>query len=107
MALAGLWESRKAPDGEITRTFAIITTAANAVLAPIHDRMPVVLERTDWAAWLGDGPGDLMRPARDDVLRRWPVSARVNSSRHNGRELLEGTLAAETGDQHEAGPDSA
>lgn len=64
--VAGLWESWNDPAGELVRTFTIITTTANATLAPIHDWMPVVLERDDWAAWLDDGPVDLLRPADDD-----------------------------------------
>lgn len=92
MAFAGLWEGWRAPDGEVLRTFTIITTEANAVLAPIHARMPVVLEPADWPAWLGETSGDpagLMRPAGEDVLRAWPVSTRVNNVRNDGPELLE------------------
>lgn len=92
MAFAGLWEGWRAPDGEVLRTFTIVTTEANAVLAPIHARMPVVLEPADWPAWLGETSGDpapLMRPAGEDVLRAWPVSTRVNNVRNDGPELLE------------------
>jgi putative SOS response-associated peptidase YedK len=54
--------------------------------------MPVILEPEDWPAWLGEVVGDpaaLLKPARDDVLRVWPVSKQVNSPRNNGAELLE------------------
>lgn len=45
--------------GEIVRTFCVIATAANEVMAPIHDRMPVILQPEDWAAWLApDVPAD-------------------------------------------------
>jgi putative SOS response-associated peptidase YedK len=67
MAFAGLWEGWKAPDGEIWRTFAIVTTGANAQMAELHDRMPVILEPADWPAWLGETEGDpttLLYPAR-------------------------------------------
>ncbi len=60
-------------------------------MAPIHDRMPLVLEPADWPAWLGEEEGDqkaLLRPAADTVLRTWPVSTDVNSVRHNGVGLL-------------------
>jgi hypothetical protein len=49
----------------------IITTAANAAVGPIHDRMPLVLEDVDWPLWLGEADGDpatLLRPPPDDLL---------------------------------------
>ena len=52
MAFAGLWEGRRPPNGEVLRTFAIITTAANATMRQLHDRMPVILEHDDWPVWL-------------------------------------------------------
>ena len=60
LALAGLWESWKAPDGSIVRTACIITTAANALMAPVHDRMPVIVGEADWPDWLG-APSDDVR----------------------------------------------
>ena len=93
LALGGIWESWTDPaSGDVTRSFAIVTTDANGTMAPIHDRMPVVLEPTDWPVWLGEEEGDpktLLRPAADTVLRTWPVSTDVNSVRHNGAELLQ------------------
>ncbi len=75
----------------MTRSFAISTTAANAEMAELHDRMPVILEPADWLVWLGEQPGDpgsLLRPALAGTLRVWPVDRRVNTPRNNGRELL-------------------
>jgi putative SOS response-associated peptidase YedK len=93
LAFGGIWESWTDPaSGDITRSFAIVTTEANATMATIHDRMPVVLEPADWPAWLGEEDGDakaLLRPAADGVLRTWPVSTDVNSVRHNGAALLQ------------------
>ncbi len=91
LAFAGVWEWWKAPDGELVRTFAILTTAANATMRVLHERMPVILEPDAWPLWLGDtgAPIDLMRPAGDDVLHLWPVSRAVNSVRNNGAELLD------------------
>jgi putative SOS response-associated peptidase YedK len=92
LALAGLWEGWRSGEGEILRTFAIVTTDANATMATIHPRMPVVLEPADWPIWLGEEAGDaatLMRPAADDVLRVWPVSRAVNSFKNNQPELLD------------------
>lgn len=71
MAFAGLWEGFKWPDGTVLRTFTIVTTDANAMMAELHDRMPVILEPQDWPTWLGEIEGDLaalLRPAGDDVL---------------------------------------
>ena len=52
MAMAGLWESWKAPDGSVRRTVCLITTEANDVMKPVHDRMPVFIAPPDWRAWL-------------------------------------------------------
>jgi putative SOS response-associated peptidase YedK len=57
MALAGLWEAWRSPAGERVRSFAIVTTAANALLAEIHDRMPVILAPENWPVWLGEKAG--------------------------------------------------
>ena len=92
MAFAGLWDGWRGPGGEVIRSFAIIVTAANATMAPIHDRMPVIVEPADWSAWMGEVEGDpraLLRPAAEDVLRMWPVGRAVNSPRNNAPELLE------------------
>lgn len=92
IALAGLWEGYRWPSGEITRSFTIITTAANDLMRPIHDRMPVVLEPDAWPVWLGEQEGNaatLLRPPAEDVLRLWPVGTRVNSPKNDGADLLE------------------
>jgi putative SOS response-associated peptidase YedK len=92
LALAGLWEGWRDPAGEVLRTFTIMTTTANATMAPIHNRMPVILEEEDWRTWLGEVPRDplaLLRPAAEDVLQRWPVGRAVNSVQNNGSGLLE------------------
>jgi len=76
LAIAGLWEAFAGPDGKIIRTYCIITVAAAGVVAEIHDRMPLVLEETDWALWLGEIPGDpatLMHPPSGDTLAVRPM----------------------------------
>ena len=97
MAFAGLWASwrnPRDPDGPRVRTCAIITTDANATVAPIHDRMPVILEPEDWATWL-DRDGDLdeaealLRPLSADAVTLRRVSQAVNDVRSNGPQLLE------------------
>ena len=92
MAFAGLWEGFRWTDGTVLRTFTIITTYANEMVGELHDRMPVILEPSDWPTWLGEvegAPAALMRPAGEDVLKVWPVSKQVNSPRNNGAALLE------------------
>ena len=92
LALGGVWDVWHQPDGGQTlRTFAIVTTNANREMAAIHHRMPLVLEEADWPVWLGEADGNpaaLLRPARDAVLRTWPVSPKVNSPANDEPELL-------------------
>jgi putative SOS response-associated peptidase YedK len=91
MAFAGRWEGYRWPDGTVLRSLAMVTTGANAEMATLHDRMPVILEPPDWPAWLGEGEGDLatlMHPAPDGTLRMWPVSRAVNVARNNSADLL-------------------
>jgi putative SOS response-associated peptidase YedK len=79
MAWAGLWEAFRWPNGDITRTYCVITVPANALLSPIHHRMPAVLEEADWSVWLGDVPGDpaaLLRPAAEGMLQVRPIRQR-------------------------------
>ncbi len=99
LAFAGLWEIWHDPeigdDAPRIRTFTIVTTTANDLLAPIHDRMPVVLPESDWDRWLDpefDDVGALQQllvPAPDAELEMWPVSTLVNKADNDGPELLE------------------
>jgi putative SOS response-associated peptidase YedK len=91
MVFAGLWEGWRGADGTVMRTFTIVTTNANAVLRPIHERMPVILESSDWPAWLGevdDDPATLLRPSAAE-LRVWRVGTAVNNVRNDNAALLE------------------
>ncbi len=54
LALGGLWEGHRSPQGEVNRSFAIITVAASPDLRALHDRMPLVLDAADGPAWLGE-----------------------------------------------------
>jgi putative SOS response-associated peptidase YedK len=92
MAFAGLWEGFRWPDGNVTRSFTIVTTNASPDVAELHDRMPVILEPADWAVWLGQVEGDLpslLHPLPAGTLRVWPVNRRVNGPKNNGPELFE------------------
>lgn len=92
MALAGLWEGWRGPDGTILRSFTIVTTDANEKLRMLHDRMPVVLHPDAWPLWLGeDSSGDpaaLLRPAPGEHFSAWPVAARVGSVRNDDAALV-------------------
>jgi putative SOS response-associated peptidase YedK len=93
LAFAGLRDQWESPDGCL-ETCTIITTAANAVMAPIHDRMPVLLAPGDYAAWLDPAGAPerlraLLRPCPEAFLRVYPVSLRVGNVRNDGPELAE------------------
>ena len=94
MALAGLWEGWRGPDGTVLRTYTIVTTEANAKLAAMHQRMPVILPREAWPAWLGEVEAEeaelreLLRPCPPGWLAVWPVSTRVNKVAENDPALL-------------------
>jgi putative SOS response-associated peptidase YedK len=95
MAMAGLWESWRSPAGERLRSFAIVTTAANQLLAPVHDRMPVILGPENWPLWLGEVPADpvqlkaLLAPYPADDMVIWPVDRRVGNVKNNDPSLIE------------------
>jgi putative SOS response-associated peptidase YedK len=91
-ALAGLWESWVHPQsGEIVRTFCIITTAANAMIAAIHDRMPVIIPPEAYDRWLSPAepdPRDLLVPFPSDAMTMWPISPRANTPEHDDPSIL-------------------
>lgn len=83
---AGLWDEwTDTQTGEVLRSCTMIITEPNKFVAEVHDRMPVILEKDQWDAWLsGDAGTEMLRPANDDALQRVPVSKRINSSRTDG-----------------------
>jgi putative SOS response-associated peptidase YedK len=92
LGIGGLWENWRDPtSGEWMRTFAIITTDANELVAEIHDRMPLILAPTDYTRWLSDEPdsGDLMRPFPANPMRMWPISTRVNKPENDDPSIVE------------------
>jgi putative SOS response-associated peptidase YedK len=95
MALAGLWERWTAPeDGAALHSFTVITGLPNELLAPIHNRMPVILPRETWRRWLGEDRAEtdellaLLRPYPAAAMRAYPVGTRVGNVRNNDPELL-------------------
>jgi len=95
MALAGLWEGWRSPNGEWLRSFTIVTTSANPTLALLHERMPVILDPDAWPAWLGEEEADaerlisLMVPYPEERLKLWPVDKRVGNVKNNDAGLIE------------------
>lgn len=97
LTFAGIWESwRDKKDGNADPlvTFSIITTDAIGRLTDIHDRMPLLMAKDDWASWLDPDRDDvsaLLSPPRDlvDALELRPISDRVNNVRNNGPELVD------------------
>jgi putative SOS response-associated peptidase YedK len=79
LALAAVWEKD---------SFSLITTEPNATLRNIHDRMPVIIARDDYGAWLAGEEG-LLRPAPDDALKVHPVGMAVNQAANDSPRLLE------------------
>jgi putative SOS response-associated peptidase YedK len=95
-----VWENWKDPaTSERERTFVILTTPANDLLARIHDRMPAILKPSDYERWLGiePDPHDLLGPFASALLSIWPISKRVNSPDNDDERLLDKVpLRAET-----------
>jgi putative SOS response-associated peptidase YedK len=99
LAVAGLWtawrDKEAGADAPWLHSCTIITCAANATMAPVHDRMPVLLPPPAWHAWLDpdnhdlDGLTALLVPAPDELLEMHPVSTAVNNVRNKGAELIE------------------
>ena len=96
IAFAGLWETWWGPDrqGEPVHTCTIITTDANETMAPIHDRMPVILPPSAWDQWLDPTNNDtaalseLLVPAPASLLTAYPVATTVNNVRNDGPDLI-------------------
>jgi putative SOS response-associated peptidase YedK len=93
-AFAGLWDSWRKPDGGELQSFTIITTAANEVFKPIHDRMPVILHRKDYARWLDPVLNDtaklttLLAPYVAAEMETYEVSSVINSPRNDVSECI-------------------
>lgn len=93
---AGLWERWKnRATGETIQSCSIITTTPNEVCAPIHDRMPVILEPASYARWLGEEPTEpphlmmMLKPYPADAMEAYPVGPRVGSVKNTHAALFE------------------
>jgi putative SOS response-associated peptidase YedK len=91
-AFAGLWDSWRGPDGQAIETCTILTTTPNDLLAGVHDRMPVILAPEHRDRWLDPSLRDaatavtLLNPFASKLMRRYPVSMRVNLVTNDGPE---------------------
>lgn len=94
-AFAGLWESWRSPEGETLHSYTIITTEANDLLAPVHNRMPVILREADEDTWLDPDLSEpehllpLLAPYPAELMQATAVSALVNSPRNNSPAILQ------------------
>jgi putative SOS response-associated peptidase YedK len=97
MTFAGLWDSWYDPHtkgDKPLKSFAILTTAANALLTSLHDRMPVLLTPEHWPAWLGETVASehelrgMLRPYSDTAMTIWPVDRRIGHTRNDDPDLL-------------------
>lgn len=92
-ALAGLWEMWQSDDGSMLQTCTILTTKPNEVIAPIHNRMPVVLQAADYDDWLHPDPQPeqalhLLRPFPAEKMATRPVSTFVNNPRNDSPDCI-------------------
>ena len=93
-AFAGLWDSWRDPEGEIVRSCTIITTAANELLRPVHERMPVILPRELESFWLDDDVRDtgplcnVLAPYPAGMMEMYEVSSLVNRPSNDGPEVV-------------------
>jgi putative SOS response-associated peptidase YedK len=93
-AFAGLWDSWKdKASGQELQTYTILTTDPNELLIPIHNRMPVILDRKDYERWMAPAepshlPVDLLRPYPTEEMKAWKVSRDVGNVRNNGPGLV-------------------
>jgi len=93
MAFGGLWDAWKDADGKWLQSFSIITTEANEIMATIHNRMPVIVPRRDWAEWLDRDdslppPVHLLRQYESSAMRVERCNPKVGNVRNNGPEML-------------------
>lgn len=91
-AFAGLWDRWRGPDGQAIESCTILTTTPNDLLADVHDRMPVILAPEYSERWLDPSLQDaakvvpLLQPFASNLMKRYPVSTRVNWVANDGPE---------------------
>lgn len=92
-SMAGIWEQWKSPEGELVRSFSIVTTSPNEMMNEIHNRMPVILSKTDEHKWLESDKEnvlqELIKPFPANLMDAYRISTLVNSPRNNSKEITE------------------
>ena len=94
-AIAGLWEHWEGQDGQVIESCTLLTTEPNDVLAPIHNRMPVILDPKDYARWLDPDVQEvsqlkrLLQPYPPEAMTYFPVNLRVNNPRNDDALCIE------------------
>lgn len=94
LAFAGIWDFWKSPEGENIESCSILTTTSNSLVAVLHDRMPVILHRTEFDLWLDRSTNDpdklkrLYQPYPSELLQEWEVSLLVNKPAHDTPETI-------------------
>jgi len=94
MGMGGLFEHWQSPEGDVA-TFTILTTSANALMAKIHDRMPVIIKPEDYATWVDKEFTDVIKlqtmtlPYPDRYMEAYPVSRKVNNPKNDSPNLTE------------------
>ena len=94
MVFAGLWETWKSAEGEVVESCTILTTASNRLVAPLHDRMPVILHPDEYRTWLERTTTDptglkkMFQPYPADLMEMWPVSSAVNKVGNDSADLV-------------------
>jgi putative SOS response-associated peptidase YedK len=97
-SFASLWKSWHNPEREIIESCAIITTEANDLMRPIHDRMPVILNREGEDQWLNprsapDSLRALLVPFASDGMKAYAVNLYVNNAKDQGPKCIEPAVA--------------
>src|SRR5262249_27774208 len=109
VAFAGLWEPWMGPNGEEMETACIVTTPANRMLRPLHDRMPAAVGPQARELWLDCATVDaetacaLLMPAPEDTFAAYPISTAVNRAANDSAALIE-RLAPGTEEEEETAP---
>ena len=94
-AFAGLWDTWNKPEGEELHTFTILTTEANELIQPVHNRMPVILPQEHEDVWLDPDNRNLqnltalLKPYPIEEMEAYPVSTLVNSPKNDSHECIE------------------
>jgi len=102
MVFAGLWETWKSAEGTVVESCTILTTASNRLVAPLHDRMPVILSPDEYRTWLERTTTDptslkkMFQPYPADLMEMWQVSAAVNKVANDSADLVDPVQDAAT-----------